>query len=35
MYVVMVFDQLIYNFDRNPGNLLADGAWRVFSRKTS
>jgi len=30
MYVVMVFDQLIYNFDRNPGNLLADGAWRVW-----
>jgi hypothetical protein len=30
MYVVMVFDQLIYNFDRNPGNLLADGSWRVW-----
>ena len=24
------FDQLILNFDRNPGNLLIDGAWRLW-----
>jgi hypothetical protein len=30
MYVVRIFDQLIYNFDRNLGNLLIDSAWRLW-----
>ena len=30
MYVVRIFDQLIYNFDRNLGNLLVDSAWRIW-----
>jgi hypothetical protein len=30
MYVVRVFDQLIFNFDRNLGNLLVDKDWRVW-----
>jgi hypothetical protein len=30
IYVTRVFDQLIYNFDRNAGNLLIDKRWRVF-----
>jgi hypothetical protein len=30
MRVVRVFDQLIYNFDRNLGNLLVDKEWRVW-----
>jgi hypothetical protein len=30
MYVVRVFDQLIYNFDRNLGNLLIDRDWRIW-----
>jgi hypothetical protein len=30
MYVVRLFDQLIYNFDRNLGNLLIDGDWRIW-----
>jgi hypothetical protein len=30
IYVVRVFDQLIYNFDRNLGNLLIDKDWRVW-----
>ena len=25
-----MFDQLIYNTDRNPGNLLIDGDWRIW-----
>jgi len=28
--VVRVFDQLIYNFDRNLENLLIDGGWRLW-----
>lgn len=28
--VVRIFDQLIYNTDRNPGNLLIDEDWRVW-----
>lgn len=28
--VVRTFDQLVYNFDRNPGNLVIDGSWRVW-----
>jgi hypothetical protein len=24
------FDQLIYNTDRNLGNLLIDGDWRIW-----
>jgi hypothetical protein len=27
---VRIFDQLIYNFDRNLGNLLVDKSWRVW-----
>jgi hypothetical protein len=27
---VRVFDQLISNFDRNLGNLVIDGQWRVW-----
>jgi hypothetical protein len=30
MYLVRVFDQLIYNTDRNLGNLLIDKAWRLW-----
>jgi hypothetical protein len=30
MFVVRIFDQLIYNFDRNLGNLLIDRDWRVW-----
>jgi hypothetical protein len=30
MYVVRVFDQLIYNTDRNLGNLLIDKSWRLW-----
>jgi hypothetical protein len=28
--VIRVFDELIYNTDRNPGNLLIDGDWRIW-----
>lgn len=30
MYVVRVFDQLIYNTDRNLGNLVIDKEWRIW-----
>ena len=30
MYVVRVFDQLIYNVDRNLGNLLITSDWRLW-----
>ena len=30
MHVVRVFDQLIYNMDRNLGNLLIDKAWQLW-----
>ena len=30
MWMVRVFDQLIYNVDRNLGNLLIDKAWTVW-----
>jgi hypothetical protein len=30
MYAVRIFDQLIYNFDRNLGNLLVDSSWRIW-----
>ncbi len=30
MYVVRVFDQLIYNFDRNLTNLMIDKNWRMW-----
>jgi len=30
MYVVRVFDQLIYNTDRNLGNLLIDPDWHIW-----
>jgi len=30
IFVVRVFDQLIYNTDRNLGNLLIDGDWRIW-----
>jgi hypothetical protein len=30
MYIVRLFDQLIYNVDRNVGNLLIDKQWRVW-----
>jgi hypothetical protein len=30
MWVVRVFDQLIYNTDRNLGNLLIDKSWRLW-----
>ncbi len=30
MWVVRVFDQLIYNTDRNLGNLLIDKTWRLW-----
>ena len=29
MYIVRVFDQVIYNMDRNLGNLVIDKSWRV------
>ena len=28
--IVRVFDQLVFNFDRDLGNLLIDGDWRVW-----
>jgi hypothetical protein len=30
MYAVRIFDQLIYNFDRNLGNLLVDKSWNLW-----
>jgi hypothetical protein len=30
MWAVRVFDQLIYNVDRNMGNLLIDKDWRIW-----
>jgi hypothetical protein len=30
MYAVRIFDQLIYNFDRNLGNLLVDASWNLW-----
>jgi hypothetical protein len=30
MAAVRIFDQLIYNFDRNLGNLLIDEEWRIW-----
>jgi hypothetical protein len=30
MYVVRIFDQLIFNTDRNLGNLLIDKEWRIW-----
>jgi len=30
IYVLRVFDQLIFNFDRNLGNLLIDKEWRIW-----
>jgi hypothetical protein len=30
MYVVRVFDQLIYNTDRNLGNLVIDKSWNIW-----
>lgn len=30
MWVVRVFDQLIYNMDRNLGNLVIDKDWRIW-----
>jgi hypothetical protein len=30
LFVVRIFDQLIYNTDRNLGNLLIDKGWRVW-----
>ena len=30
MFVVRLFDQLIYNFDRNLGNLLIDEDWTIW-----
>ena len=30
IYVVRIFDQLIYNFDRNLGNLLIDKSWNLW-----
>ena len=30
IYVLRVFDQLIFNFDRNLGNLLIDKGWRIW-----
>lgn len=30
MWIVRVFDQLIYNVDRNVGNLLIDKGWRFW-----
>ena len=30
IYVVRIFDQLIYNYDRNLGNLLVDKRWDIW-----
>jgi hypothetical protein len=30
MYIVKIFDQLVYNFDRNLGNLVIDTSWRIW-----
>jgi hypothetical protein len=30
IFIVKIFDQLIYNFDRNFGNLLIDKSWRIW-----
>jgi len=30
MYIVRVFDQLIYNTDRNLGNMLIDKSWNIW-----
>jgi len=30
IYILRVFDQLIYNFDRNLGNLVIDTSWRIW-----
>jgi len=30
IFVVRIFDQLIYNFDRNLGNLVIDKSWRIW-----
>ncbi|HYM12548.1 MAG TPA: hypothetical protein VEU62_17560 [Bryobacterales bacterium] len=30
MYVVRVFDQLVYNTDRNLGNLVIDKSWNIW-----
>jgi hypothetical protein len=30
IYVVRIFDQLIYNYDRNLGNLLVDKSWDIW-----
>ncbi len=30
MYVVRIFDQVIYNFDRNLHNLVIDSEWRIW-----
>jgi hypothetical protein len=30
VFVVRLFDQLIFNFDRNLGNLLVDTEWRIW-----
>jgi hypothetical protein len=30
MHIVRVFDQLIYNVDRNLGNLLIDRGWHIW-----
>jgi len=29
-YVTLIFDELIHNFDRNTGNLVIDGEWRLW-----
>lgn len=30
LYTTRIFDQLIYNYDRNTGNLLIDKQWRIW-----
>ena len=30
VHVVRIFDQLIFNFDRKPGDLLIDKSWQLF-----
>jgi len=30
VHVVRIFDQLIFNFDRSPGNLLIDKSWKLW-----
>jgi hypothetical protein len=30
LFIVRIFDQLIYNFDRNMGNLLIDKSWNIW-----